>query len=180
MRVVVVPQFVLSETWRAFHEGAEAGVESTVRWACPVSLARNEFRIVTTVVNPRQRVSPGNFEIPHEGTRAMGEALRKHALVNIAQLHTHPGRGVGHSSWDDLHAFSSRDGALSIVWPNYGSGLPAIDDWGVHESRAGRWVRLRATEARRRIQFVPDLLRLRGPLDIIDPLSEHELENEWE
>lgn len=165
MRVAIIPASVLTETWLALRDGASAGVESTIRWAGPSAFARAEVQVITTVVNPKQRVSAGNFEIPHEGTRSMGEALARHQLVNVAQLHTHPGDWVGHSSWDDARAFSSRDHALSIVWPHYGSTLPPLDKWGVHECLGGRWHKLSPSAAHERIRIVPASLQLRGELE---------------
>lgn len=175
MPLLLVPQNVLTETWGAFQEGARSGVESTVRWACPAALAKADVVVITTVVSPAQRVSQDYFEIPYDATRAMGETLRSRGLVNVAQLHTHPRAWVGHSSWDDSHAYSSREFALSIVWPNYGSMLPSIDQWGVHECRTGTWVRLSADLARQRIQLIPSVLQLRGPLEVVDAPSEGEL-----
>jgi proteasome lid subunit RPN8/RPN11 len=180
MRQLLVPQNVLTETWCAFQEGARARVESTVRWSSPAALAKSDLSVVTTVVSPGQRVSQAYFEIPYDATRTMGQTLREHGLVNVAQVHTHPGSWVGHSSWDDSHAYSSRDSALSIIWPNYGSTLPSIDDWGVHECRAGRWVRLSASIARQRIKIVPSVMQLRGPLVIVDAPCEGEFESDAE
>lgn len=167
MRILVIPFSVLTETWRAFQEGAQAGVESTVRWAGPTALGRTSLQVATTVINPPQKVSGGHFEIPHSGTRAMGAALLSHGLVNIAQIHTHPGDWVGHSSWDDSHAYSSREHALSIVLPHYGAGMPRLEEWGVHERLDGQWKQLSASATRDRLLIVPDAIRLRGELELI-------------
>jgi hypothetical protein len=180
MRVAIIPASILTDTWQALREGASAGVESTVRWAGPAALARADVQVVTTVVNPKQRVSSGNFEIPYEGTRAMGQALASHQLVNVAQLHAHPADWVGHSSWDDQRAYSSRDHALSIVWPHYGTGLPPIDDWGIHECLGGSWRRLSPSAARDRIRIVPAVLQLRGELEIVTRYLDSELDDEFD
>jgi len=180
MRILVIPVSVLTETWRAFQEGALAGVESTVRWAGPAALSRADLQVATTVVTPIQRVSAGHFEIPHEGTRAMGEALRANGLVNVAQVHTHPSDWVGHSPWDDSHAYSSREHALSVVWPRYGAGLPPVEKWGVHERLNGQWSQLSARAISDRVHIVPDSVRLGCGLELISGFHEGESDNAFD
>jgi hypothetical protein len=160
--VLIISDDVLGATWRAFRLTADRGWEGTVRWAAPRAMALSALQVVTTVIVPSQRVSPGGFEIPHEAVRQMGARLREEGLVNIAQLHTHPSGWVGHSAWDDQRAYSRRDGALSIVWPEYGRALYPPERWGVHECRAGEWVRLGSEELQARIIVVPGLLDLRA------------------
>src|SRR5207245_2264274 len=113
----------LIETWRAFRGTAGIDCEGAVFWAGPKHQQDSEQQIVTTVLVPRQRVGHGAFELTADGVRAMGRRLRDEGLVNLAQVHTHPTEGVEHSSWDDAHAFSQRDGVLSIVWPRFGEDL---------------------------------------------------------
>jgi hypothetical protein len=161
-RVLVVGDDVLSATWRAFRLTADHGCEGTVRWAAPKVMAGAAIQVVTTIVVPRQRVSPGWFEVPHEAVRQMGVRLREEELVNVAQLHTHPGSLVDHSPWDDERAYSRRDGALSIVWPDYGRALQPLMQWGVHECRTGNWARLSPEKLKGRIVVLPSVMDLRG------------------
>lgn len=170
-RVLYVGEDILVATWRALRDFSRRRCEGTVRWAGPAFQAKCRFQIVTTVVVPFQRVGPGLFEVPHEATRAMGDALVADYLVNLAQLHTHPDSSVCHSSWDDERAYSSRDGALSIVWPHYGKVLAPMGLWGVHESRARTWVRLADAEAARRIVVVPSLRDLRHAVEVLDQIG---------
>ena len=116
-----------------------------------------------------QRVGPGRFEVPHAATRAMGDALGDAGLVNLAQLHTHPDKWVGHSPWDDARAYSSRDGALSIVWPHYGRVLPPLDQWGVHECVGARWRQLSPAAAAARVVVLPDVRDLRVAVEVLAP-----------
>jgi hypothetical protein len=164
-----VSEDLLVATWRALRECAARGCEGTVRWAGPAFQSRAPLQIATTVVVPRQRVGPGAFEVPHDATRMMADALAADRLVNLAQLHSHPGDWVGHSGWDDQRAYSSRDGALSVVWPDYARALPAFDAWGVHESCGRRWVRLSTEDARARIIVLPGMSDLRVALDALAP-----------
>jgi proteasome lid subunit RPN8/RPN11 len=84
-----------------------------VFWAAPKEMYGSSVAVATTVVVPAQRVSPGGFELAPEVVRAMGADLRRRGLVNLVQVHTHPGAGIGHSGWDDSHVFSQREGTLS-------------------------------------------------------------------
>jgi hypothetical protein len=166
-RMLYVAEDILISTWRALREYAQRGCEGTVRWAGPAYQARNAMQVATTVLVPGQRVGPGRFELPHEATRAMGEALGRDGLINLAQLHTHPGSGVRHSPWDDERAYSSRDGALSIVWPHHGQLLAPVRLWGVHECRGRAWVRLTGDDATQRIVVLPSLRDLRVAVELL-------------
>lgn len=173
-RVLIVSDDVLVATWRALRLTADRGCEGTVRWATPKAMAISPLQVVTTVIVPGQRVSPRWFEIPHASVRQMGMRLREEALVNVAQLHTHPSDWVGHSAWDNERAYSRREGALSIVWPDYGSALYPLARWGVHECRAAKWVRLGSEEVKERIVIVPGLIDLRGSLTLVESPSRAE------
>jgi len=155
------------DTWHAFEAGARLGVESTVRWAGPAVQLGDPDQVVTTVLIPHQRVSAGGFEIPFPATRTMGLALGGAGLVNLAQIHTHPADWVGHSTWDDARAYSSREGALSIVLPEYGRRIVPVKEWGIHERCDGAWVQLSAAEAIQRIVVVPDTIDLRIPFELL-------------
>lgn len=163
--VLYVSEELVRASWDALRVTAAAHVEGVLLWATPASFYSSPIQIVTTVVLPRQRVGPGSYEIPRDGVREMGRSLRGAGLVNVAQLHTHPGDSVRHSPWDNSHSFSQRDGAISIVWPRYGLELPDIEDWGVHECRNHTWIRLSKDAAARRLQVLPSKLDLRIPLE---------------
>jgi hypothetical protein len=160
-RTLFVPEEVALATWRALRPTAEVACEGVALWAGPKAQYGELQQVVTTVVVPRQRVSSGRYELPTDAVREMGRLLRRRGLVNVAQVHSHPGTWVGHSEWDDAHAFSLRNGAVSIVWPGYARELPSIDLWGVHECRAGVWVHLAGPETTVRVVVVPLVIDLR-------------------
>lgn len=160
-RVLFVPEEVVVATWRGLRPMAEAACEGVVLWAAPKAQYDDHQQVATTVIVPRQRVGSGRYELPADAVREMGHALRCCGLVNIAQVHSHPDEWVGHSDWDDTHAFSLRDGALSIVWPAFGRDLPRKDTWGVHECSGRTWRRLGSCEAGRRVVILPLVLDLR-------------------
>lgn len=165
--VLYVSEELVRASWDALRVTAAAHVEGVLLWATTASFYSSPIQIVTTVVLPRQRVGPGSYEIPRDGVREMGRSLRGAGLVNVAQVHTHPGDSVRHSPWDNSHSFSQRDGAISIVWPRYGLELPDLEDWGVHECRNRTWIRLSKNATRRRLEILPSKLDLRIPLELL-------------
>jgi hypothetical protein len=167
-RTLYVPEDLVIATWRALRPTAECGCEGVVFWAGPAVWYEASAQVATTVIAPEQGVSPGRFDLTTAAVRAMGRAVRERNLVNLAQVHTHPEAWVGHSPWDDAHAFSLRSGALSIVWPKYGQQLPAFGTWGVHERTADEWVHLEGRRAARRITILPGLVELRARLEFLD------------
>ncbi len=168
-RVLHVPEAVVVATWQALRLTASRGCEGAALWAGPAVLYDSLEQVVTTVMVPEQGVDPGHFELSAEGVRTMGKALREAALVNVAQVHTHPGAWVGHSPWDDAHAYSLREGSLSIVWPDYGVALSPQRAWGVHERLSGEWEELSEREAQRRVRVLPTVIDLRLHLTFLAP-----------
>lgn len=164
-RVLYVPEEVVVGTWRALRATADVGAEGVAFWAAPAPLYAGQLQVVTTLIVPRQRVSAGRYELPPDAVREMGRTLRARGLVNVAQIHTHPTDWVDHSRWDDTHAFSLREGAISVVWPWYGRYLPPNDEWGVHERRGGEWVRLSLDEAAARVRVLASVVDLRAGLE---------------
>ena len=68
--------------------------------------------------------------------------FRRKGFGLLAQVHSHPGPGNLHSFGDDSRIFMPFDGMLSIVVPNYGrGGLLPLSRCGVHQFRAGAWIR---------------------------------------
>lgn len=171
-RILHVPEAVVIATWQALRLTARRSCEGVVLWAAPAVHYDTLDQIVTTVLAPEQEVSPGHFELTTEAVRAMSRALREAGLVNVAQIHTHPDAWVGHSQWDDAHAYSLREGSLSIVWPRYGMDLPPQSAWGVHARLAGDWMELSEREAGRRVRILPSVVDLRLHLTFLD--AEHE------
>ena len=86
-------------------------------------------------------MSRGNYEITAEWLAEVVRALPD-TWRPLAQVHSHPGRWVEHSRYDDKMAMSRR--ALSLVIPFYGrydaASCPA--GVGVHECQDGYWHQL--------------------------------------
>lgn len=82
---------------------------------------------------------------------------RPQNLTIVGAVHSHPGRGVEHSRYDDQMTPSRR--ALSIVFPHYGrwSGSWARGV-GVHEYIDKYWHLLPEEDAQRRVVFSDNVL----------------------
>lgn len=110
------------------------------------------------VVAPKQAMSWGSYRIDRGSHAALVQSLSEGWRI-LAQVHTHPGTDVEHSTYDDEAAVSTR--ALSLVFPSYarfGRAFPA--GVGVHEHQDGYWHRLDADQAVRRVRIADALVRV--------------------
>lgn len=104
---------------------------------------------VAYVVAPRQRMSWGNYHISPEALAEVAQRLPAH-WKPLAQVHSHPGIGVEHSTYDDRMANSRR--SLSLIFPFYGhAGAPFPTGVGVHELQSEYWHLLSLQQAARRV-----------------------------
>lgn len=123
-------------------------LESSVFWYGPRD---KDVATVAAVLTPRQVMARGNY---HVNAAAMSEMVREvdDDWRPLAQIHSHPGRNVEHSTYDDRMASSRK--ALSIVFPFYGhwSG-PWASGIGVHEWQDDYWHLLSEQDAARRVRI---------------------------
>ena len=110
--------------------------ESGLIWYGP--RAENGDGVVKLVVAPRQRMTWGNYHIPAEAVAMVVRRLPDDWRP-LAQVHSHPGIWVEHSTYDDRMALSRR--ALSVVFPHYGHySAPTFPlGVGVHEFQSNYW-----------------------------------------
>lgn len=116
--------------------------------------------VVTTLTVPRATAFPTYFYIQPEDVVAAGRHLFRDGLHRLAQVHSHPGRSVDHSDYDDGRAYSQRVGAISIVVPLHGRTRPTLLECGIHVRSPEKWVRLSpedATAVVRQVASVNDL-----------------------
>lgn len=130
--------------------------ESGLLWYGPRDASGNGT--VAYVVAPRQRMTWGNYTIPAD---ALAEVV--HHLSDdwkpLAQVHSHPGRRVEHSSYDDRMVSSRR--ALSLVFPSYGrSDEPFPLGVGIHEWQNDYWHLVDSTSAERRVVVIDGAVRV--------------------
>lgn len=119
--------------------------------------------VVTTVTVPHAQQHAGHFTVSAVEMSRAGAHLRAHRLVRLAQVHTHPGAEVGHSTTDDESAYSRKASAISIVLPWHAKGHPAPTDGGVHVHEGNYWRRLSQADAERLIHLVPATVDTRRP-----------------
>lgn len=130
--------------------------ESGLLWYGPrdsVGNGRTAF-----IVAPRQEMTWGNYTIPAD---ALAEVV--HGLPDdwkpLAQVHSHPGRRVEHSSYDDWMVSSRR--ILSVVFPYYGRGnQPFPVGVGIHEWQNGYWHLLDHAAAERRVTIIDGTVKV--------------------
>lgn len=120
-----------------------------------------DLAVATTVTLPGAEEREGSFYVAAAEMRRSGRHLRQMGLLRLAQIHSHPGGWTGHSSYDDEMAFSQRDGAISIVVPDFAGCAPGLADCGIHVRDPRGWRELDHTEKPDLVQIVPSLVDLR-------------------
>jgi hypothetical protein len=115
--------------------------------------------VATTVLLPYTENATAGCELPLDVTLDCSETMARAGQVLLAQVHTHPGRGCGHSGTDNHWAFSDCAGLFSLVVPCFGRwGLRRLFDGSVavHERlTTGKWQLLTPVEVRQRFLIVP-------------------------
>lgn len=99
------------------------------------------------------------------------QALRARDEKLIAQLHSHRWLAE-HSHGDDIWATSFHEGFVSIVVPNFGTGVGSPVDCAVLEFRKGAFVELPRGEVLRRILVYPETIERVGLPTLSAPTKE--------
>jgi proteasome lid subunit RPN8/RPN11 len=106
--------------------------------------------VVSAVVMPRQRQTWGNYHVTADAMQRVHQRVGPRGLRNLAQIHSHPGVNVEHSTYDDEMANSRR--VISVVIPSYGHWLAGWPSGiGVHEFQNDYWHRLVDHDAGHRV-----------------------------
>lgn len=124
-------------------------------------MAFDELKIATTVTLPDAEMHTRHFTVSGEAMSEAGQHFRRFGLERLAQVHTHPGQDVRHSSYDDENAYSQLDGSVSIVLPQHAVRRPQVSDCGVHVRQDRGWRRLRPEEIAETIRLIPGCLDFR-------------------
>jgi hypothetical protein len=124
-------------------------------------VACDDLKIATTVTLPDAAMHPTHFTVSGNGMSEAGQHFRPYGMERLAQVHTHPGRDVRHSPFDDENAYSQMDGAISIVLPHHARRRPELYECGVHVRDDTGWRRLDVREINDAIRILPGLLDFR-------------------
>jgi proteasome lid subunit RPN8/RPN11 len=83
-----------------------------------------------------------------QGFSKLWDLCAKRKLQVLADIHTHPGRGVGQSSIDQENAMVPVAGHVAMIAPHFGyTSRWSLDDVGIHRlEEGGRWKRFRARD----------------------------------
>ncbi len=156
LHMLYVPRSLLRDTSTYFLPYCQAGVETACYW---FGIETDTCQVATTLVLPRLYQTVGNYYIDTTSSRRLASEMVTQGLVNLAQVHTHPPRySVTHSRYDDQHAYSTREGALSFVWPDYGyAANQTLTGVGVHERRGRRWTQLTEAQVLERIHLIESI-----------------------
>jgi hypothetical protein len=120
-----------------------------------------DIKLATTLTLPYAEMHPTYFAVSGEAMSEAGQHFRRFGMERLAQIHTHPGRDVRHSPFDDENAYSQIDGALSIVLPHHARRRPELSECGVHIRDDRGWRRLSVRDIEGAIRVLPGCLDFR-------------------
>lgn len=158
--MLLIPEYLWSTLLDTFAE-SRRNVE---RVAYLDGVRRGDTAVVTTLTIPNARLSAFNYFVSADAAREAGTILRPHGLVRLAQVHTHPNNVVGHSLFDDEHAYAQTAGAISIVLPRHARSRPSPVGLGVHIRELAGWRQVSIEEALGIVQVLPTVFDFRTKL----------------
>ena len=88
---------------------------------------------VRAVIATKADAHPRRISVEHKERFKAVRFINSVGLVQIAQVHSHPGDWIDHSVGDDLGATGRVAGGLSIVVPSYGAQhVGSLTETGIH------------------------------------------------
>jgi hypothetical protein len=152
---VLVPARCIESTHVHLLECGLRGCEGMALWAG--SRSGNAFRVQHAII-PKQRGIRSDHGIavavgPEELHR-INVWLFQNKVSLVAQIHSHPGAAY-HSDTDDSYALVAKEGALSIVVPNFARDGFIIPRCAVYRlSAIGHWTEVSPDAANKLINVV--------------------------
>lgn len=113
------PHSVVADTLAHLRAAGRWNKECVVLWLAPRASSSDAPPICAAYL-PLQEARADRFRIPPEGMSTLMAHLRAHKLRLAAQVHSHPYEAF-HSIADDDWAVVRREGALSVVVPDFAS-----------------------------------------------------------
>lgn len=103
--------------------------------------------IVLGAMRPDAVTTSGSFNISSAAAARAVRTISDAGLQLVGQAHSHPGAAY-HSEGDEIGARIAYGGFVSIVVPDYGRRLPAVDGWAAYFFSDGRFIELRDDQVR--------------------------------
>jgi hypothetical protein len=139
--IYTIPSQAIRDTERILTEYAEIepSNEGLVYWG---GTKIKDRVLVRAVIAPKTKSNSGRVFVSHRSNFDFIGALAKLNLLQVAQVHSHPTRWVGHSYGDDQMAAFKTEGLLSIVVPIYcKKGMLPLTKCGIHRFIKGEFKR---------------------------------------
>ena len=114
----------------------DGGHEGIALWA---GYQAGSATVFTTVIVPRAEHSFGSVFVSAEALGEASRQARSQGVSILAQVHSHPGFDTRHSDGDDELILLPFEGMLSLVAPNFGRNLRALEKMSVHQLQEGVW-----------------------------------------
>lgn len=92
--------------------------------------------LIAAAIRPQARTTRGSFAVASPAMAQIVRSAVSLCLQVVGQVHTHPGKAY-HSEGDEEGARIAYSGYVSIVLPDYGRRLPALDGAATYMFRAG-------------------------------------------
>lgn len=114
--------------------------EGLVYWAGEIN---SDTINITAAIAPETDSSRHGIRTSNESNARFVEFICDHGLEYIAQVHSHPGTWVDHSTVDNEETAFRSEGLISIVVPNFGKdGMLPLTNCGMHRFNKGKFIRL--------------------------------------
>lgn len=148
-RVLYIDEQIITKTYAVLSSYCTNNVESVCFW---YGIRKDGTEKVKAIVIVDQVNDVGNFRMSSDSMMYAASMFGDLGWTNLAQIHTHPGKDVEHSKYDDVYVNSRR--ALSLVLPNYGKITNSfLKGAGVHEFQ-NYWYTLSDEDKSRRIAII--------------------------
>ena len=126
--------------------------EGLVYWAGKIS---DNVVNVTAVIAPNTESDAYLVSTSHKDNFHVVNELNELKLVEVAQVHSHPGYEVDHSYGDDRWAAFKFEGLLSLVVPNYcKEGILPLEKCGIHRYKKRGFTRLSIKYVKEHFQLI--------------------------
>ena len=114
--------------------------EGMVYWC---GIKENGIMNTSMVIAPKTESNSGRVSVSNRANFDVIGLLSEYNLIQIGQVHSHPGNWVDHSYGDDNMAAFKIEGLLSIVVPIYGvHGMRPLWMCGIHRYTNNNFIRL--------------------------------------